>query len=326
MTEILPISFSSCMAAELYEFVGFKRRMGYKYNSEVKLLSQFDKFLSSLSSAEDVCEEKIHGWLRKRPNESDKTFSLRNSIYRQLYAYLESNSQNKLPRPLNVREKIMKSGFVPYIFTHDEISRLFHAADNEQPKKGMFNRCAPLIFRMLYGVGLRVNEALSLTASDVVMENGYLIIREAKNDNSRLVPMSDSLLSRLNTYLNEYEITSKNPLFPNGLNGEHLKKECVYEWFRLLLFRAGIPHRGRGFGPRMHDLRHTFAVHSLQAAIKNGADPNAYLPVLCTFLGHKNLSATERYLRLTAEVYPDVVASLDSAVGFAIPEVDDYER
>ena len=326
MTELIPAFFSSYMATELYEFVAFKRRMGYKYNGEVKMLSRFDKFLSSLSPDEGMCEEKIHGWLRKRPNESDKTFSLRNSIYRQFHAYLDSNSQNLLPRPLDVREKIMKSGFVPYIFTHDEISRLFHAVDNEKPKKGMFSQCAPLLFRILYGVGLRINEALSLIASDVFMENGYLIIREGKNDNSRLVPMSDSLLHRLKKYLDEYAITANDPLFPNGLNGAHLKKECVYEWFRLILLRAGIPHRGRGFGPRMHDLRHTFAVHSLQAAIKNGMDPNAYLPVLCTFLGHKNLFATERYLRLTAEVYPDVVADLDSAVGFAIPEVDDYER
>lgn len=82
---------------------------------------------------------------------------------------------------------------------------------------------------------------------------------------------------------------------------------------------------GRGKGPRLHDVRHTFAVHSLQAAVEAGTDPNAFLPLLCAYLGHRRLSATERYLRLTAEAYPSVIKAMDGIMDKIIPEVECYE-
>ena len=82
----------------------------------------------------------------------------------------------------------------------------------------------------------------------------------------------------------------------------------------------GIPHGGRGRGPRLHDLRHTFAVHRLEEWVREGVDLDAKLPVLAAYMGHRSLTGTQRYLRITPEVFPDIVANLDKVVGHAIPK------
>ncbi len=322
-------SFYSAFASRLYDFIKSKRRDGYKYNREVKALQQFDRYLLSNELSPDSCNgETVFLWLAKRTSESDKSFSLRNCIYRQLYKFLTMSGDHSLPAPPNAREKIMRSGFTPYIFTHDEVGRLFAACDTEtetaiNAKCVVFRRCAPLLFRILYGTGLRVNEALSLTANDVKLDQKLLVIREAKNDNSRLVPVSDSLLRRLESYVGNNDYTGNTYIFKNEHN-HHLAVGTVYHWFRLILWRAGMHHGGRGKGPRMHDLRHTFAVHSLQAAIRSGMDPNVFLPLLCVYLGHATLSSTERYLRLTAEAFPSVQQEMNKIMSAVIPEVTRY--
>ncbi len=327
MTPIQPAHFFSDYSAYLYGFVDSKRRCGYKYNGEVKELQRFDRFLTANSqSPNNNSPDVIYAWLSKRECESDKTFSTRNSIYRQLYGYLTADNDTPvLPKPPNAKEKIHGSGFTPYIFSHDEIKRMFSAADNETGRNKVFTRCAPLLFRTLYGTGLRINEALSLKVGDVLLDKGVLVILEAKNDDSRLVPMSSSLMARMETYIESVDYTEDSPLFQTSTHNQ-VSDSNAYEWYRWILWKAGIPHRGRGKGPRLHDLRHTFAVHSLQAAVERGLDPNAFIPLLSVYLGHKSLSATERYLRLTAEAYPYLTNEMDKIMNNIIPEVKDYEE
>lgn len=317
--------FSSGYASRFYGFIESKRREGFKYNGEVKELQRLDRYFEAQGiTPENHDDSLMYNWLEKRPSESDKTFSTRNSIYRQLYSYLASEEDFVLPTPPNARLKFMSSGFTPYIFTRDEIRRLFNAVDNEQSEGKAFKRCAPLLFRILYGTGLRINEALSLTVNDVSLTQETLLIRDSKNDNSRLAPMSGSLVLRISDYLDKYGYSDTDALFQN--NAQHpVRQNTAYDWFRLVLWRAGIPHGGRGKGPRMHDLRHTFAVHSLQSAVENGMDPNAFLPILCVYLGHSTLSATEKYLRLTTEAFPYLQKEMDRIMDSIIPEVQSYE-
>jgi len=93
----------------------------------------------------------------------------------------------------------------------------------------------------------------------------------------------------------------------------------VYTAFRELLMQCGIAHAGRGKGPRIHDYRHLFAVHTLRRWYRNGEDLDAKLPLLATYLGHQHLSGTQRYLHLTAELFPEIATRLDAAFGEVIP-------
>lgn len=319
--------FSGPAADFLYDFVEHKRLEGFKYNSEVKELQRFDRYLSSIDLSDNVyCREDIYKWLQKRSNESDKTFSIRNGVYRQFFQYINTNSCGIcFPEPPNFNTKIFKSGFVPYIFSHEEIKRLFDAADTIVSTNKSLKRCSPLLFRILYGTGLRINEALSLSVTDIDIRTNTIIVKESKNNNSRIIVPSQSLSRYICEYLSACGYGVNQPLF-QAENGSRLRINAAYNWFRIILWKAGIPHKGRGNGPRMHDLRHTFAVHSLQNAIERGIDINAYLPILCVYLGHRTLASTERYLRLTAEAYPCVTKDVNAVMDSIIPEANGYEE
>lgn len=97
-------------------------------------------------------------------------------------------------------------------------------------------------------------------------------------------------------------------------------KNSVYDEFRRVLLAAGIPHYGRGKGPRVHDFRHTFACHCLHRWIRNGVPISSALPRLSTYLGHNDMAATEKYLHMTAEVYPEISEKLSREYGYLIPK------
>ncbi len=96
----------------------------------------------------------------------------------------------------------------------------------------------------------------------------------------------------------------------------------IYHQFRRLLREIGIPHGGKGQGPRLHDLRHTFAVHRLEQWYRQGENLGAKLPLLSTYMGHRSLVGTQRYLRLTPAIFPDIQRRLDKQFGQVVPQGD----
>jgi len=94
----------------------------------------------------------------------------------------------------------------------------------------------------------------------------------------------------------------------------------IYHLYRKLLLQSEIPHGGRGKGPRVHDLRHTFAVHRLLKWYEEGADLNAKLPFLVAYLGHKDFTGTQKYLHLTAELFPNLTTRMNQQFGGVIPQ------
>ena len=99
----------------------------------------------------------------------------------------------------------------------------------------------------------------------------------------------------------------------------------VYGWFRKILVRAGIPYAGGHQGPRIHDLRHTFAVHSLAKMAESGLDLYCALPYLSTYLGHQSIRATNGYVRLTAEMYPGLLKNIDTVCLNVFPKIMCHE-
>ena len=104
-----------------------------------------------------------------------------------------------------------------------------------------------------------------------------------------------------------------------------MKRDQVYKAFRKFLWKAGISHGGKGKGPRLHDLRHSFCVHTLARQAKDGIDVYIALPVLSTYVGHGSVGATQRYVRLTAEAYPDLIEKASQTCSYVIPEVVEDE-
>ena len=189
-------------------------------------------------------------------------------------------------------------------------------------KKTSKHLVIPVFIRLLYFCGLRFSEVQQLRVENVDLDNGILIIYGSKFDKDRLVPMSPEITNICRAYSEKVHAHSSGDAIylPNTHNTIY-EKRCFYSVYRDLLWKAGISHGGRGNGPRLHDLRHTFAVHCLRKWVEEYADITALLPYLSSYLGHNGLQETAYYLRLTADMFPQVTDLLLHELGDIIPEI-----
>lgn len=320
--------FNSILSNNLYDFLKLKRSLGYKYQSEARMLQRIDEFLvSEQLDKSGLSEDIVLKWSLKRETESQKTHFTRVSVMRQFAVYLNKNGISA-SLPQQISRSAFSKTFTPYIFTNEQIATLISNADNMPEARGQskINIIFPAVLRLLYCCGLRISEATALRIFDLDLNRGTITIRDSKNDNNRIVPISDSLKIYMIDYFNKIHLiyTDNDFLFPTNFK-EQYSPRCIYGYFRKILWQSGISHGGRGSGPRLHDLRHTFAVHSLQNWIIQGKDTYILLPILSAYLGHKNIYATEKYLRLTSEMYPNILEKVQDTCGEIIPEVINYE-
>jgi integrase len=317
-TQITPIEK---LALLMDSFIVQKRAIGYKYDSMESSLRRFVRFAESYGLVSPhLPQELISEYCARRPAETPKTYACRCSDIRQFASFLNLNGFEAFV-PAVPRKT--RSDFTPYIFTHDEMERIFVAADSIK-YHARYN-CAeiyPVLFRMLYGCGLRVSEALDLCVRDVDLKSGVLTIRNSKYNKSRLVVMSPSLVEACFQLSNKIHIIADgDDYFFKNRNGSRRSKNTVSTRFRELLWVSGISYRGKGYGPRLHDVRHSFCCHALKSMSESGIDMYCSLPVLSTFVGHSTIKATEQYLRLTEEFYPDVAQKTHASFPSVYPEV-----
>lgn len=293
--KLLEPHFTSVLAPYMLDVVEQKRALGNKYNAGVEALSAFDDFCNEQQlRIPAISKELLQKWEKKRPHENETTQCFRISYVRILCKYLHSNGYDA-PCAFHPAPHVNKC-FVPYIFTKDEIERLFSAVDctKESSESPLRHLVMPVLFRLLYTCGLRVSEALHLKVADVDLDAGVLAIYGAKGDKERLVGISDSMLTYMKSYRsNPLVANAKSIYFFPAPDGGFYDTSTIYDIFRKCLFDAGIPHRGRGKGPRLHDLRHSLAVHILNKWSSEGKDIYTCLPILRTALGHDRITTTE---------------------------------
>lgn len=300
-----------------------KYALGYKYDSSARLLYKFDQFcLIHDCKVSVLSKELVLKWIQKHPNEALATLKGRVSIVRQLGVYMDRLGFDAFILPLNCTPKVPK--YKPYIFSDKELETFFKQTDACHYRAEVPYRhwIMPLLFRLLYSCGLRISEALNLKVQDVDLHTGVLTILDGKLNKDRLVPVSAALLERCHDYVKKAHLLSnENTYFFSAPGGKTLTHGNVYKNFRKFLWQSHISHGGWGKGPRLHDFRHTFAVHCMRAWVFEGKDLMAYLPVLKTYLGHHSFCDTAEYLRLTAELYPNITNKMDENFGHVIPIV-----
>lgn len=321
MSEII---YEGPFKKHIQNHVELKKAIGYKYDTDSRHLKRFDRFtMEKYPHATELSKEIVLDWCSKKTYESQENLNSRASIIRQFGKYLDS---------IGVKAYIIPKGYfpterqyVPYIYTIDELKEFF--AETEKCK--YCSACQyrhlimPVFFRMIYMCGLRLSEARLLKVADVDIENGILTINQSKKDNSRLVPMSESLKERCRIYSKAvHPYPNADDYFFPGLDGRPMTIGNVYKNFRKFLWRAGISHGGRGRGPRIHDFRHTYAIHCLKKWAEQEKDLMAYLPVLKTYLGHESFEETAYYLRLTADVFPYITLRLETVYPGLIPQLE----
>mgnify|MGYP001567619474 CR=1 FL=1 len=307
----------------LSEFITFKRSMGYKYITEAQTLAEFSRFTTQFEIFEPMLtKEIVNAWCEQHPFENRRSSTEhRISNLRQFALYLASLGY-KVCIPVYSRNN-HQPRYAAYIFTHEEIKKIFESCDRVFPyRHSNVHLVMPVLIRLLYSSGLRISEAVGLQMKHVDLKNGVLEIKKAKNGKDRLVPLSNSMRDICIRYCQAIHRNSTNEdyFFVNAAH-EPYCRATVYWRFREILLNSGISHGGKGNGPRLHDLRHTFAVHTLQEVDKRNVDLYAVLPVLSAYLGHESIQATSQYLRMTAEVYPDIMDVVNKSCGYVIPEV-----
>lgn len=321
--------YGSVFAPFIRDYTELRRSFGYKFIMEAGVLRQFDRYCLYVGVKHiNLDRELVENWIATKGSDKPSTRSHRISVLKGFSEHLEGIGIPVSWHPMpGYGAEARNARYVPYIFTKDEMRRIFKNADGlPEPRGSTFHIVLPAVLRVLYGCGLRVSEALALRVKDVDLENGFLTVNGTKFGKSRCLPISDSLKTALRAYTtaNRIGIDGDAFFFPNP-KGEMYSQRTVYDKFRAILWRSGISHQGVGKGPRVHDIRHTFAVHSLQKNLQQGMDSYVSLPILSAYLGHAGVRSTEYYLRLTAEVYPEFLLQADIVSGMVIPEVTDYE-
>lgn len=317
--------YRSGLARQIKEFLEEKRRLGFKYIREELELQNLDRFCEQYACEDCLPQELVLAWTEQKPHQSAQTMAFKASVIRGLAAFMQRNGLEAYLLPRSFLPK-QTHDHAPYIFTHEEISRLLHVIDAIpynplSPKRYLIY---PLLFRFLYCCGLRISEALNLKLENVDVKNGVLEILDAKAYRDRLVPLDPMLRERCKRYIQQmFPIAEPGQFFFPAPDGKPYHVFTVRKAFRDLMWKAGISYHGRNVGPRLHDLRHTFAVHSLQKlTVEQGKDPQAVLPVLAVYMGHKTYIGTGRYLHLTAELFSEVLEKVESAFGSLLPEME----
>lgn len=315
------------LAPYIVDFITYKRSVGQKADTQLKLLRSFAVFSLGYDLSDCLLPESlVKDWSHQRENEKQLTCVRRVQTLQQFAQYLNNLGHNVFIS-VHMKSKKHWENFTPHIFSDDELKRFFDAADSFH-----FNGASVIsehellistLFRVLLGCGIRISEALRLKLSDVDVANSTLRILQSKNNKDRFVVMDSSLTQAMKRYLtkNAGLIRAEGYVFAKD-NGDPLSDESAYAWFRKILSLAQISHGGKGYGPRLHDLRHTFSVRSLNKMLSEGKSLYTALPILKDYLGHADISDTEQYVRLVEWMFPDIIAATNKISEQIIPRLD----
>jgi site-specific recombinase XerD len=303
-----PWKLHSCLAGQIQNFIHLRCLSGTDYQSQAQLLGYFDRFLLAQRLSEPrITPEITDGYQQSLSYLAPRTRSNRFCVVRQFCQYLAgSDPYSYVPEPL--REIPSPGAHPPYIYRPYELQALLAAASKLPPPNSLRPHTYRTLLGILYSTGIRIGEALALNIEDFHSAEQRLYIAEGKFRKARWVPLSPSTGRALEQYLHRrLQMKPRSPDSPLLLNqrSRRLTPCTVHQTFQHLLKRCGIRH-SKHTGPRIHDLRHTFAVHRLLAWYRDGEDLNARLPWLATYMGHVDFHSTQVYLRATPELIEQV--------------------
>jgi len=263
-------------------------------------------------------------WIEKTPWENEGNRNQRTSVLRGLGVFMTRMGYDAVAVPQRLVPRA-DYAYTPYIFSERELGLLLDMVDRlcQSGISSHSDLVLPLVFRILIGCGTRITETLRIEKKDVDLQGGTLLLLNTKNGKERIIPMAGSLTQKCRAYAAKNPLTrgfsSSEWFFPNS-EGAPYNSRSVYAIYRKALHLAGISHGGRGKGPRLHDIRHTYAVRVLNKWVREGRDLTTALPHLAVYMGHEGLKASQHYLRLTAVMFPHLIKTVEKEYGWIIPE------
>jgi site-specific recombinase XerD len=309
------------VAQVVEQYIQHKRSLGMRFSSQAVMLRAFGRQAGAIAMTA-VSRDQVRAFL-DRGGTATYYWRSKHSVLSGLYQYA-------IPRGLAVTNPLpavlpkLPPRFVPYIYPETELRRLLETAASccSSPHSVLDGDTLRTLLLLLYGAGLRISEALALTVTDVDQGEQLLTIYKSKFYKTRLVPIGPRLAGALAEYAKRREQrknTSPSRAFFLDTTGQPVTRGQAETVFRRLRSLAGVVRRdGARYQPRLHDLRHTFAVHRLTCWYREGADVQRLLPKLSTYLGHVALSCTQRYLTMTPELLNEAGKRFEAYVGVGV--------
>ena len=323
------IQLKSVLKDEIAGFLALRKALKSKsvYEHDRHTLKLFDKYLCSIDSDDkNLAEAQVTSWIGTLTGKSSSIANVV-SVVRIFLDHLKGYGVNAYIPPVPK----VRDDYIPYIFSDDEIKRIFSSADTLQigkPRKNTLIHVEfPMILRLMFGCGLRIGETLSLKMKDVDFDIGVLTLKYTKGDKQRLVPMHPSLTENLYQYCMAMGMIGYSDayLFPTSDSVESVTVHNAQHKFNYILEQGDIfllAKKKHQRGPCMHCLRHVFAFKSFANAEKSGRRVDDIIPYLSIYLGHDSLKETEKYLKFSSEMFPDAMELFEGYTAQIFPGVN----
>jgi site-specific recombinase XerD len=297
------------------QYIAFRNSLGELQGTNADSLRKFGRSIGADADIADVCEEQVAAFVAGTAS-ATRSWHHRFSVVRTFYRYAVTRhyvAAAPLPRVIPKRPP----PFVPYIYTRDDLRRLLQAVASDRRQRTCLEPITTrTILLLMYGAGLRVREVVSLDSAAVDLAASLLTIQQTKFGKTRLVPVGPQLKSILEQYASRLSAPLSDAPFFTTRRGTRVKIDTLQQNFEFFRKQAGIVRNGgTGEQPRLHDLRHTFAVHRVTSWYQQGANVNALLPMLSTYLGHVHLRHTQIYLSMTPALLHEANKRFGSYLG-----------
>ena len=289
----------------ILRYIEYRKSLGEKFLTNSAYLKAFSKALGDKVNVKDVSSKNVADFLYGTGPVTSAWFAKYTALA-GFYQYAVSRGfLNSSPMPVDIPKR--PPAFVPYIYTRDELRLLFDTALTYQKNR---SHVEPYMVRTLlltlYSTGIRLSEALSLTMGNVNLPESVIKVEQTKFYKSRLVPFGSQFTKEIEAYL-KWRKKQKFPQdltapFFYGRDSKPLNISTMENAFLRIRKKAGIQRTDNAkYQPRLHDLRHTFAVHRLMSWYQEDANVQLLLPALSVYMGHTYLSATSVYLTMTKD-------------------------
>jgi len=307
----------NALAQELDRYLVIRRSLGYDLRSAARILRRFITFAEQ-QGAEHITTALFLRWREAFGHARQATWVARLGMVRRFAQWLHGlDSRHEVPPSALIPGRQRRSR--PYIYSPEEIRRLIAAAAELPSANGIRRLTYATLFGLIAVTGLRISEAIALDVDDVDLETGVLTVRRGKLGKARLLPLAESTQTQLARYAKERDrlLGARPASFFVSDHAKRLTDGAVQYHFAILSQRLGLRPTQRfhrhGRGPRIHDLRHTFAVQTLLHWYRTGQDPAREMIQLTTYLGHASPVSTYWYIEAVPELM-ELAAQRSSAV------------
>ncbi len=320
------LGFRSVLADSIQAYLDYKRAIKRKFRTEEMALRLLDRYLVEhrIDALPSITPLLIEEFISSRPRNSIRSYNHLLSVTRCFFKWLVV--QGRLAcSPVRIQNKRATAQLQPFLFNPDQVRQLLERAARlpDRPKGPDRGKTYYLIFALMYALGLRVGEVTRLRRCDVDLKRQLLEIKQTKFAKDRLVPFGPRVAQHLAEHLVRRSTRSgallpEDPVFSFNA-GRSINPCTISQTFHQLALDRFEPPPGVA-PPRLHCLRHSFAVSTLLRWYRSGIDPNTRLIHLSTFLGHVDPNSTAWYLTVTTELLDEASSRFEQIAAPAIRE------